>query len=633
MRRSLAILFAFVLGGCAAYKELEPEPPVMPAERGYIELKDGKNNFELERDKQYFIKFPRPLKDHFKLVLTAPAKPSFHAFLTREFEGKEPPYVAIPNETPTDDSTFVYAVDPATPLYYWVLDSVYQDIQLLMHYRYVPEWRYTFEGRYATYTTTLTSNRVARSTFEGIDRSTDLNTINATRELPSLEIHTGQLQKLRGELKSLASVFPEDIAASQDTAYKQYVDLKSRLDDEIDFQENYARALSIIKIDRETSGDVGAFLGAVPKLAENLAHVRDFPTGAAKRLQTLVGERADEVYPYYDRMLNSKNDLGRISPEANENALVALYQGIGKPMPRELSLLARFIQEFNKESDGLARAKSKLHDMDVALPRSLPTAGEQFFATQSGAAARIKESVPDAVAGRMEKMGNYPCAVQITEELAGTVRRAHDEEVMYRMAGETAGLLASHMWGSCENGLRQMSDPANFTSAASVADLRGQIIRRFEEELFQAVKRASQQRVDDFAKANEATIDNIPLLYQDSVFTPVYQLTYSSVGPGDLERKRKEINDYLEGIKYVQFPETSIKAIYADFIRNISDRGVEKARAIVDHGKFYRGDDKQVKALIDECNPNVAKWITKAKDYRRLFALPVTSNPRGINEY
>jgi len=631
--RILSVFFVFLLGGCAAYKELEPDPPILPAERGYIELKNGKNNFELDAGKKYFIKFPKPMRDHFKLVVTARAKAALHAFLTREFEGKSEPFTPIANETPTDDSTYVYAVDPGVPFFYWLIDSVYSDVQLVMRYRYVPEWRYTFEVRFAGYATTLNGNKVDRGAYEGINPSTDLNSINASRELSALQPHTDQLRKLTTELNSLSAVFPPDIASSQDTAYKQYVDLKGKLDDELDFQQNYARVLSVIKIDRETSGDMAAFLDALPILADHMNHARDFPSGAAQRLKTELGTRVDEIGPFFDHLLTTKSDVSRISPALNGDALSALCTGIGHPVPRDVTGLARFIQEFNTESDGLAASKVKLRDLDRELTRSLPTAGEQFFTTQAGAARKIKESIPDAAAGRMDRFGNYTCAVQLTQELAGAARQSRDEEVMYQDGAQVAALLSTHMWGASENGLRQLSDAATFTSAASLADQRGQVIRKFERDLFDGVKFASQQRVDQFAKANETTIDNVPALYQDSVFSPVYQLTFSSIGPGDLAMKRKEIDDYLDGIKYGQFPENSIKAIYASFIRDVNDRGVDKARAIVAHGKYYRGSDKQVKGLIDECDPTMAKWIVKAKDYRRLFAFPVTSNPRGSNEY
>lgn len=632
-QRTLVVLFAFLLGGCATFKELDPDPPIMPAERGYIELKNGKNNFELDAGSKYYIKFPHPMKDHFKLVLTAPAKPSFHAYLTSEFESKDEPWTPIANETPTDDSTFVYAINSQTPLYYWLIDTVYSDIQLILHYRYVPEWRYTFETRFAGYSSTFAGNCVDRSTYEGINATTNLGAINAGRELTSLQGHTQQLRKLSGELQSLAAVFPPDIAASQDTAYKQYVDLKTRLDDELDFQDNYARVLSIINVDAQTTGDVAAFLDAVPTLAEAMTHARDFPSGTARRMRTLLSGRMGDVVPYFDRMLNNKNDVSRITPALNSDALAALYGTLDKPMPSDLAALARFVKEFNAESDALAAAKTRLRNLDDNLTRSLPSAGQEFFASQGDAATRIRSSIPDAAAGRMERYGNYPCAVRITQEIAAAIRQCRDEEVMYQSAAQTAGALSTHMWRATEDGLRQLSDAATFSTAGALTEQRGAIIRRFEQGLFEGVKLASQQRVDQFAKANETTIDNVDGLYQDSVFAPVYELTFSSIGPADLARKRKEIADYLDGIKYVQFPETAIKAIYASFISNLNDRGVDKARAIVEHGKYYRGNDKQVKAFIDECDPTVAKWIVKAKDYRRLFALPVTTNPRGTNEY
>ena len=86
-------------------------------------------------------------------------------------------------------------------------------------------------------------------------------------------------------------------------------------------------------------------------------------------------------------------------------------------------------------------------------------------------------------------------------------------------------------------------------------------------------------------------------------------------------------------MKYIQFPENSIKNIYREFIRSVNDHGVEKARAIAEHGRLYNGTDKQVKGLVDECNVNAPKWILRPKEYRKLFALPVTSNRQGVNEY
>jgi hypothetical protein len=151
--------------------------------------------------------------------------------------------------------------------------------------------------------------------------------------------------------------------------------------------------------------------------------------------------------------------------------------------------------------------------------------------------------------------------------------------------------------------------------------------------LFSAVKSESEQRVNAFIGSHQMAIENVPELYADSAFRPVHQLTFSSAGAADLADKRKQIESYLDEIKYIRFPETSIKSIYGDFTRNMGTRGVEKARAIVEHGKFYKGTDKQVKGLITECDVQAAKWIVKPKEYRKLFALPTTSDEQGVNEY
>jgi hypothetical protein len=631
-RLPLPFLIALLFAGCAAYKELEPEPPLLPAERGYIELKDNKDNFELSRDKKYFIQFPPPMRDHFKLVLVVEPKLAMHAFLTRQFDGKEGPFPAIIDEAAQNDTLMVYAVDPRAPMFFWVIDTVRQDLQLTMRYRYVPEWRYTFEVRYAGYRRTLGANTVDRSAYEAITPTTNPEALNARKDLPPLQEHIRKLHALRDELGSLASVFPEDIAAGSDTAYKQYGELKSRVDDEVDFQENYARVLTIVNIERESRGDMGAFLQGVPSLHESMSHARSFPSGAAERMRTLIAGRLDEVLPYYDRLLSAKSDVAPIRPQVPE-MLPDLYQQCGKTPPREVGVLVKFVQRFNTESAGLSTVQGRLRELDQQTSRSLPTAGEAFFTSQLGKASSLKPSVPEPESGRMEHFGSYPCAAQMTRELAAAAGSVTDHEMMYGTAARASASLGSKEWVSAESGLRQLFDGSGLSSPASLTEQRTQITRHLETQLFDGVKQASQQRVDAFAREHETSYANVPALYADSVFLPVHQLGFSSFGSGDLAAKRKQIEDYLDQIKYVRFPENSIKAIYAEFIRNIGDRGVEKARAIVDHGKFYRGQDKQVRGLVEECNPVVAKWIVKPREYRKLFAMPVTTNPRGANEY
>ncbi|HPN38131.1 MAG TPA: hypothetical protein PL041_06980, partial [Melioribacteraceae bacterium] len=70
-----------------------------------------------------------------------------------------------------------------------------------------------------------------------------------------------------------------------------------------------------------------------------------------------------------------------------------------------------------------------------------------------------------------------------------------------------------------------------------------------------------------------------------------------------------------------------------DILKNINNRGVEKVRAIVEHGRYYKGNDRTVKSIVNECDINVPKLINKPMDYREVFVTPVTSISKGQNEY
>jgi hypothetical protein len=89
----------------------------------------------------------------------------------------------------------------------------------------------------------------------------------------------------------------------------------------------------------------------------------------------------------------------------------------------------------------------------------------------------------------------------------------------------------------------------------------------------------------------------------------------------------------LAAMKENEFPARAVKLLFEQFIKNPDDNGVLKARAVVAHGRYYQGKDKDTKARIAECDPLTAKWIVKPKEYRRVFAIPVTDSRRGKNKY
>jgi hypothetical protein len=246
---------------------------------------------------------------------------------------------------------------------------------------------------------------------------------------------------------------------------------------------------------------------------------------------------------------------------------------------------------------------------------------------------QIKADIPQSQLALHGKYGGYPCSLQMSQELFRAVRKSNDFQALYERGASISSLVGAHVWGPAERQLRQLYDDTDVLDPAAIADQKQPMVRSFENQLYTGVKAASEQRVDAFVKAHEGAIDNVRALYDDSAFVPVYELTFSSAGPADLAQKKNAILSHLSQLKYYQFPETAIREIYKDLTKDLNSRGVDRARAIVDHGSFYKGEDKQVRAIVNECNPLVPKWIVKAKEYRNLYALPVSSNRTGTNEY
>ena len=121
-------------------------------------------------------------------------------------------------------------------------------------------------------------------------------------------------------------------------------------------------------------------------------------------------------------------------------------------------------------------------------------------------------------------------------------------------------------------------------------------------------------------------------LYSNKALYPAHLFTYSPT-PGKAAQNNKALADKMAYIRTQQFPETAIEALYRSLTDAMHVQGVEKARAVVIHGKYYSGSQKNIKNLIGECDPGASKWITKAKEYRKIFALPLSNNIGGKNQY
>jgi hypothetical protein len=624
------LLFVLVLGGCSAYKELTPDPKLEPLERGYVELRNDDENFELEQGRKYFIKFPAPLRDRFALVLRVNSKSALLSYLTPAFEDGNDPSRRIPDQTPASDSLYVFAVEPAHPVYYWVIDLVQRDLQLVMQYRYVPEWRFTFENRYRSARETLDDNAVSRSTYNAITLDSDFESFNFDTPLRELREKTPAIRKLRDELVDLAGLFPAEATSRRDTAYVQYLDLKQMVDQELEFQENYQVVLEVFKKERETRGSVQQFVEAVPFFADFFSKRDRFPGRIVDKARQVFVRRLAETTAYLDGRLRAKSDL---TPLASLDPVLTLYNACNVPVPRDVENMHQFVLRFNLEANALKTYDERLSEIDSVfrLARGLPS--DSLLTDLLDRVNILKTIVPESQAISTPQYGLYPCAILIDNSIRNARRQASFLQGLYQSGQRLVADIRRGSWASAEGVLRSLFNWADETSGTVFLSQKDRLVRAGEDEIFNRVRDASRQRVDAFVARNLSTITNVPSLYADSVFRPVYDITFSTLGEAAAVRKGREIEAYLDQKKTVEFPENAIKAIYRDFTSDLNDRGVEKARAIVEHGKWYKGNDKQVKGLIDECDVTTPKWIVRAKEYRKLYALPVTTLPGGTNQY
>jgi hypothetical protein len=679
MKRTIFfITIAAVLAGCSTYKELKPEPPLSSVERGYVPLTDGEKNFELKQSDKYFIRFPRPQQEYFYLVVTTPAVAFTRSFFTDAFDDGAGTIIKTSNQA-GQDSVSVYAIDTTTQFSFWVIDSVLRDGQLPMTYRYLPQWRYTFETKFAIYQKNLADNIVARTIYDAINPGYDVDGINLLSALEELRPKNGRLREMHKELLKLESVFPKNIAASKDTAYRDYAAFRTRVNDELQFQANYDDVLAVLQKEAETRGNMSAFLGETDFFVKFLTSSKKYREPIVKKVKGLLLGRLDGALEYYQNQVRAKDDLSAIELSPSPAVVDAFFPACDAKVPQEFGDLKKFVELCNSEVVTAQKTDARIDDVVSTIDPKIQWPSDTYYQDALNKLLRIK--IPASRAAQFAVYKEYPIGVRLGQRASALQKKLDDLQAMYQQAatiiqqintlkaqGDIKGVIGllrqqqraafllrhyadvdmlslttqknditnrigSGQWSAAESRLRDLAADKDYLQNTAIAAKKDQTVKKLESDIFEGVKQASEARVNVFVADNLTTIEKVPGLYADSVFLPVYQLTFSSAGAADVRQKRQQIDQYLENIKTVQFPESAIKAIYAQLQKNPKDRGVEKARAIVEHGKFYKGTDKHIRAIIDECNPTTPKSITRAKDYRELYALPVTNSKSGTNQY
>jgi hypothetical protein len=682
MKNRIAALFLLALmAGCASFKELEPIPPVQSGERGFIELRNDKENFLLKRDNQYFIRFPRPLDVHFYLVLQTKSKRQVHNYFTATFHDGQPPIVPIADAAADQDSLSVFSVDTANAFYFWVIDTVYMDTPLNIRYRYVPQWRYIVETKYDLFRSMLTNNSFDRRTYEAMGPQFDFSTFNVSSEQQKLQGNNKQLMEMNDQLMKLEQVFPTNIASSKDTMYQRYVGLRDETKTELAFQSDYDAILTILQRESGTKGDFAAFMNNAPEFENILAQKDHFRAPILEYLKSVYLRRLGEALPYYDAQLQKRDDLSAIEIKPSFAEVEKLFQACGQEMTAELKNVRDYVNEFNGLAQKVKNAESTYEAAYSAMERKIPWPEDNYYYDLVAKLDNARVGDPQSAIGRFVRYKDLKITTLLSDGAKNVSLRMDRLETQYRRASDIvhqinalkpqkdyrgivhilrnnrdldfvvaeypdidalllkglADRIRQHLdareWKETEQGLSDLQNDKDFFNLAQIAPKKLQAVQSVEDQMYESVKKLSYDRADAFAKAQEATIDNVPALYKDSSFLPVYTLTFSSESPGKVIQRRKVIDDYLSNVKLVLFPENAIKTIYKDLTRAPHERGVEKARAILVHAKFYKGKDKSVRNIIDECDPTIAKTLTKPKEYRRLLVLPVNETAGSSNEY
>lgn len=686
--RYLVFSAALFFAGCSAYKQLQPKPALSPAEAGYIELKNGKNDFVLKKEKKYFIQFPSPQEDNFYLVLDVPSKKQFNSVLTSKLIDKKSYDGSIPDESAADTLS-IYPVMNNNTGYYLLIDKIPQEIKFSVNYRYTPQWRQKFETKHSEFLDILAKNRVDRTAYNSIGGGSHLEGINYFHVADTVKKHTGELENLLKELLAIEDIFPSSIVNSTDKAYENYKTLKKDLEDELRFQNSYALTLNFFGKEAASRGNPAELVKSVDVFIDFFQKKNTYPSTIFSEAQNVIGKRLAEIPPFYDQRLSGKEDSRPFDQEVYMLGPLYRVENLcelaGIAASPEYKALTKFTKDYDARSTLLQSAKDSLASTENLIKKLANMPDNNFFTPITKNASLIKSSfqrMPEEASGKYQA---YRCALLLKQDITSFSLKLDSTVTMYQQAealvpqlntlkdqksyssmlgmlkqnqhltflldkyraldkmsieqqgGEIEIALNQQRWNTSEDLLRKLHDDINFLNPSQIIPLKKGLVEELEDSLYTKIDIVSRSRINKFLEANIGQLDNVDSLYKDSVFLPAYNVTFSSGSRNELAARKEALINDLKNMRKDEFPAKAIKLLFDEFTKKPNDNGVLKARAIVTHGKYYEGDkkgpDKKIKQRIFECDPNSAKWIVKPKDYRRVFALPVTNSRKGKNKY
>jgi hypothetical protein len=674
----LLYILTALMAGCAAYKELEPIPQISFLEDGYIELMDDDERFELSEGTKYFIRFPQPKADNIYLALSFKDKTAISSYLTRAFDDGEGTIIRMDDESNDPATLSLFVVDKTVPTYFWVIENVRQDIILDMTYRYVAIWRYRFEKKHAQFKKVLDENTQSRKILEELGKSITLKDVDFNGERQSATQKTKMIEQVSKQLHEIEAILPQDILNSDDQAYLDYLKLKNQIDEELSFQSNYIQTMDMLEVISASEPDVKKFMSLAPAFPALLADTTQYSKSFHQTVNKNLAKTLPTVAPYYDGQIRNKKDGAPIGIDLQP--VKDIYEASNMNPDKNLIELDEFIKAYNERANSLSDLNGQLKSLNNELTTAVTWPYNTFYSDKRGALSSLKYELPPSEVASFGKFKSYNCVKALSESIKSTNNQIHSLDYKFQRAeslvpqinllrnqgnySEILSLLKQNSdigflsaqykeideltmtqhrqaiskalkmndFSRAETELKKFDQNNNFLNTKDIMPRKNKLVRAYEDSLVNKIETVSLNRANQFIEDNKTTVDQVDSLYSNPALLPAYTLTYATTPVGVLS-KNKQLAEKMSFLRYNKFPETAIEALYRSLTDAMYEKGVEKARAIVVHGNYYKGDKSKFKNLVAECDPTASKWLTKPKEYRKLYALPITNNLRGSNQY
>jgi hypothetical protein len=675
---SALLILILLFSGCANYKQLKPDPELSFKEQGYVEIKDDDELFEIEANKKYYMEFPAPKEDAMYLVLDISNKDHMNSYLTDHFDDGEGRIIEIKDESAQPNRFSVFPINSSNLKYFWVIDKVEVDKLLQVDYRYVPQWRYQFELKYNSLNSTLNDNFVDRSDYQSIGAGFDLASFDYQGKIAELENRFSNLKAVQTEWAALELVFPAKIKNSKDEAWQHYSTLGIKLEQEIAFQQEYLSVLKVLS-SITGSGDIEQILNTLDEYIFFFEKKENYPPYVIDEVSGMLSRRLAEAIPFYSHKLEQLTTAAAF--ESKVDKIQQLYEQLDISIPSEFEALRDFITRYNTNLNSFSESKAKVTAIEKKIKLSSSMPSNTFYAEVITQMSRLKAALPQAASSQYGNYQNFKCVKSLNYQIRSlhnkikkrtsqykeaellipklnVMKNSRDYYSMRRLirSNEHLSFLADQYreldqlsihsqkqaiknafkiknYSKAEATLKKLHNDNDFLNPKAIAKTKGKIVTTMEDSLFNRIENESQRNALSFLNANLNTVENIDALYENAAFTPAHPITFSSRGQNYLNKKNRSLNTYLTSLKEDQFPSKAITHLFSQFTANPQDNGVLKARAVAAHGQYYKGKDKKIRYRVAECDPWASKWITKAKRYRKVYALPINESKQSTNEY